>query len=215
MYRESPDNESDSGWRFMAGDESDEYMDDADNHAVYSLNTIANYDADIIPLLQASVGTAFAREGKGDALEPVDSPVDADGLSADFPVVEGDYQLNSTWAMTLPEMFNRRIDDGDLVLWRPGLTIYCAAWDNDGGVATDERWKILTEAVSAEATEAQESQRDGLRTYSYRLTEDGVEGLHGFILSEDGHLQLSIYFDDPADLQTARTCFASVVERPE
>ena len=63
MYREEPDFESDSGWRFMAGRESPEYMDDADNIAIYDVNTVANYDPDIIPLLNAPVGSVFEREG--------------------------------------------------------------------------------------------------------------------------------------------------------
>jgi hypothetical protein len=63
MYREEPDNDIDSGWRFMSGRESREYMDDAANHTVYDVNTIANYDPDIIPLLDAPVGSAFERQG--------------------------------------------------------------------------------------------------------------------------------------------------------
>lgn len=49
MYREAPDNDIDSGWRFMSGFESDEYMDDPVNHGVYDINTIANYDPTIVP----------------------------------------------------------------------------------------------------------------------------------------------------------------------
>ncbi len=49
MYREAPDNESDSGWRFMSGYESDAYMNDSGNLGIYDVNTIANYDPDIIP----------------------------------------------------------------------------------------------------------------------------------------------------------------------
>ena len=66
MYREATERELDSGWRFMSGHESEEYMDDADNHAVYDVNTIANFDPDIIPFLDAPVDSAFEREnGKG------------------------------------------------------------------------------------------------------------------------------------------------------
>ena len=63
MYREEPDNDIDSGWRFMAGYESPEYMDDADNLAIFDLNTIANYDPEIIPFLDAPIGASFEREG--------------------------------------------------------------------------------------------------------------------------------------------------------
>ena len=61
MYRGKPDNSIDSGWRFMAGDETDDYMDNASNHGVYDVNTIANYDPDIIPHLEAPEGSAFER----------------------------------------------------------------------------------------------------------------------------------------------------------
>ena len=79
MYREVPDNEIDSGWRFMSGAESEEYMDDADNHAVYDVNTIANYDPEIILYLDAPVGSAFEREnGTGPFLQVLDfNPPDA------------------------------------------------------------------------------------------------------------------------------------------
>lgn len=66
MYREEPMAEMpDSGWRFLAGDESDEYMENPDNSGVYSLNTICNYDPDIIPLLHAPYGTSFHRDENG------------------------------------------------------------------------------------------------------------------------------------------------------
>ena len=50
-YREKPDGDWDSGWRFTAGDESEEYMDDPNNAGIYKLNTICNDDPDIIALL--------------------------------------------------------------------------------------------------------------------------------------------------------------------
>ncbi|HEV7661355.1 MAG TPA: DUF2185 domain-containing protein [Allosphingosinicella sp.] len=65
MYRLAPHNNLDSGWFFLAGDEDDAYMGDARNHAVYDVNTIANYDPQIIPLLDAPIGSAFIRiEGR-------------------------------------------------------------------------------------------------------------------------------------------------------
>jgi len=63
MYREEPSNEHDSGWRFLSGYESQDYLDDADNHAVYDVNTIANYDRDIIPFLNAPIPSAYERVG--------------------------------------------------------------------------------------------------------------------------------------------------------
>src|ERR1019366_7941458 len=53
MYREDPDpeNAAGSGWRFFSGTVEDEYANDPDNLQVYDVNTIANYDPEIIPFL--------------------------------------------------------------------------------------------------------------------------------------------------------------------
>ena len=64
-YREIPDGNWDSGWRFTAGDESDEYMDDPNNAGIYKLNTICNDDPDIIPLLHTPAPCAFERDENG------------------------------------------------------------------------------------------------------------------------------------------------------
>lgn len=61
MYREAPDNDVDSGWRFMSGFEDDAYMENPESHAIYDVNTIANYDLSIIPFLGAPVGSAFEK----------------------------------------------------------------------------------------------------------------------------------------------------------
>jgi hypothetical protein len=67
MYREKYDSRrpEDSGWRFLSGFEDDDYMNDANNHSIYDVNTIANYDPCIIPFLDFPPGIAFEKsEGK-------------------------------------------------------------------------------------------------------------------------------------------------------
>ena len=64
-YREKPDGDWDSGWRFTAGDESDEYMDDPNNAGIYGLNSICNDDPDIIALLHTPAPCAFERDENG------------------------------------------------------------------------------------------------------------------------------------------------------
>ncbi len=65
MYREEPNEPSDSGWCFMSGYESQEYLDNPDNMAIYDLNTIANYSPDIVPFLEAPYGSAYERNEAG------------------------------------------------------------------------------------------------------------------------------------------------------
>ena len=74
MYREKPKEgawfeEYDSGWRFTAGDESDEYMSVTENSGIYKLNTICQYDSKIVPLLHAPYGTAYIRDENGEFQE--------------------------------------------------------------------------------------------------------------------------------------------------
>ncbi len=79
-YREKTDGiHPDTGWRFFAGDESDEYLDDPDNSSVFCLNTIANYDRDILPLLDSPAGTAFFRDP-----ETGDFVLDAEWMEKQF-----------------------------------------------------------------------------------------------------------------------------------
>jgi hypothetical protein len=61
LYRETPDNEKDSGWRIMAGDESQEYMDDATNTSFVSLGAVLSCDDSIITLLDSPAGVAYER----------------------------------------------------------------------------------------------------------------------------------------------------------
>jgi hypothetical protein len=61
MYREAPDKPEDSGWRFFAGDEDQAYLDNPKNTSIYAVNTIANYDPDIIPYVNSPAPCAFEK----------------------------------------------------------------------------------------------------------------------------------------------------------
>ena len=72
MYREAPDNALDSGWRFFAGIETQRYVDDPENLAIYDIQTIAEIDPDIIPILETPWPCAFERESAGQAFAESD-----------------------------------------------------------------------------------------------------------------------------------------------
>jgi hypothetical protein len=65
LYREQPDNENDSGWRVFAGEESEEYAEDAANFAMYNASTILEIDPTIGPLLGLPPPIAFERTDSG------------------------------------------------------------------------------------------------------------------------------------------------------
>ena len=74
LYREAPDNETDSGWCITANDESEDYMDSADRWAFVSLGSVISRDDSFIHLLDAAIGTAFVRDTKTGEFAACDFP---------------------------------------------------------------------------------------------------------------------------------------------
>ena len=64
-YREAPDREDDSGWRFLAGDESDDYMGDASNTSYIAVGKVLNLDRSLISIFDASTGRWSWNESEG------------------------------------------------------------------------------------------------------------------------------------------------------
>ena len=77
MYREQPDDGPDGGWRFFSGKETQEYVDDPNHTMLYDVNTIANYDPEIIPFLAAPCGSTFERDDLGRFVQVESDPDDA------------------------------------------------------------------------------------------------------------------------------------------
>ena len=65
MFREEPDSLL-SGWIFTSGTETQDYMDNADNMAIYDINTVANYDPDIVKFIECPVDKECVRGSDGE-----------------------------------------------------------------------------------------------------------------------------------------------------
>ena len=61
MYREEPDDNNDSGWRFLSGTENQKYVDDDRNHQKLEINIVANIDPAIVAYLDRPFGTDLER----------------------------------------------------------------------------------------------------------------------------------------------------------
>lgn len=147
-------------------------------------------------------------------------------LHADFPVVEGNYALNANWGVILPGKFNRRIEDGDLVLWNPNLTIWIAIWNNDHSQSQEARLSSIKKVMSCDAYQLNSSSSAGILRFSYRLHESiseeelgdengaTVAAFHCFALGQGGQVEMAIYLDKEADLQQAESILQSLTETP-
>lgn len=135
-------------------------------------------------------------------------------LHPDFPVVSGDYRLSENWIVSLPAEMNKRMEDQDMVLWRPGFTVWLALWGNDQGGSVQERLRWIQSDTSPDAFDTVLHANETPARYSYRLNEDREEGTvyayYGFALKDVDHLQIAIYVDREADLANAELLFNSV-----
>lgn len=83
MYREEPNSNDDSGWRFFSGYETDEFANTPKNADFFDLNTIANWDPTIVPLLDREPRVAFEKPLDSDQFIEVpdyDFPEDCNGI---------------------------------------------------------------------------------------------------------------------------------------
>jgi hypothetical protein len=221
MYREEPDNDLDSGWRFLAGSESLAYMDNPVFHSVYDVNTIANYDPSIIPLLDEPIGSEFERDDESGKLVRINNGSMAQatppGLHPGFPVIGNELKLTQHWSITLPGKFNRRVEDGNLVFWRPGISMWLVVWNNDKSESQTQRLESLKRDATPGAYNFEELRLHGATFFSYRLLEqvgdNRCAALYAFTFGESGHVQSAIYFDDENNLATARNAWLSIREQ--
>ena len=125
-------------------------------------------------------------------------------LHPDFPVVTGDYQLTADWRLVLPDQFNRRFEDDSLVLWRPQLTFWAIAWNNDHDSSMETRLASMLSAASPQRRAEQIERTSSLIRLTYELPEEDPSripaenaSISAYVISQNGHLQLSAYFDSP------------------
>lgn len=65
MLREEPQDDEDSGWQFLAGDEDDEYINNVENVELCKVYSIARIDPDVINHIDSPVGTRLVRKSSG------------------------------------------------------------------------------------------------------------------------------------------------------
>lgn len=212
MYREPPDNEVDSGWRFLSGEETEAELDDASASGIYEVNTIANHDQEIIRFLSYPEGTRVERhEGKLMVVEGPDDPPDIVLLPA---VDAGPFRVGRNFQLTLASSMLRRVEAEDLILWKPGLTAYFALYGADAEQPPEERIDSYLRDASPERFDERRAARTGLLTASYRLDESSDEGtqsgLYAAATTTTGYLQCVFYFDDEATGEEAEQLWQSL-----
>jgi hypothetical protein len=209
MLREPANNPKDSGWQFMSGTESQEFADDASNFGVFDLNTMANYDPEIIPLLGAPVGSSFVRD-------PLSGPLRPEQVAS--PPKPERRKLTPDWSIEIEPTFQGRMVEGVLQLVDPGpptRTIWLSIWGvpptGTGGVLDE----IRTGANPAALERYDEMGADRTEHRFATWYPETVEGrkqwaLYAYTLRPEGYAQAAFIVDDPAALGWALNAWRSL-----
>lgn len=212
MYREEPQRPGDSGWTFLAGDESAAYVADARNFARPDVNTIANHDGDVIEFLDRAPGCEFVRGADG-RLECARSGPASQPQTMTLPDAVDETGLSETWSAMLPGRFQRRVEGTSLVLWRPGMTVWIDSVATHGepaaAVAARARATLPGNVTDVVEERGATSWRIAYRVVEPVLDQRGPK-LRGFVVVPGSLASISIAFDDDRDHAAALSIWRSL-----
>jgi hypothetical protein len=213
MVRQEPEREADSGWIMYGGGETQEYIDDPTNVSIWDINTLANYDPEIIPFLTYPTGTEVERNDEG-VLELIDLEAERPAVVLLQPIDDGFVKITENWSFDIKSRLLRRLENSSLVVWKPGLTIWMNAY-NSNDLSLEQRIESVMSTRSEAAFDAKELKTNELTKMSYRLIEEGEEGdqpsAYIFGFTEKYEVHLTIYYDDDKYLKDVESVFESLV----
>lgn len=135
-------------------------------------------------------------------------------LNPGYPIVDGHTQVTEAWSIELDQPHNRTEQGRELVLFRPGFTIWISAWGNDNGDSIDQRAGWIAAETPRDAYDVLSGPRGPVYRHAFRRDEvkaDGVlQGYYGYTVAEGGHLQMAIFIDTEDDLGLAKSIIESV-----
>jgi hypothetical protein len=143
-------------------------------------------------------------------------------LHPDFPVIEGRYRLTRDWELELPGKFNRRMEDGDMVIWRPGLTFWIAVWGAKPDTTPEGTLARILEGASPDRTDENVDRSGDLIRLTYRLREQDPDrdpedyvSMSAYVIARSGYVQIAAYCDTSEAESAAGNVLASIRLLPE
>lgn len=217
MIREKTARKGDSGWRFFGGGETDAYLGDPDNSTILSVNEVANFDSGILRFLTYPAGTEVGRNEKG-TLVLLTPDVPKPSVFFLPPVEPGKVEVWSDWRFDVSERMLRRFDDGSLVVWRPGFTIFARGLQMKKTLPIETRIERLKKLMSKDATDFELAPAKGFQKMRYRLVEKRrakpQASVYLFAFAETQEIHLTIYYDDSKDLKEIEKIWSTLAFAP-
>ena len=199
MIHSQQDDTGISGWFFLGGDEDQEYMQDPKNFSQMTLNSITNLDPEVVSFLTYPPGSEVER-GTDGRLSVVKNPGEEPLMVYMLPLDAGPLNLGQHWQTVINSRMLRRVDHGNLVLWRPQLTIWIRSFQSPDKTAA-EKLALYQKHIAETAIdcEAQEQNDYMLSRYFLReANEDGAEqdAVYMAAFTDAVHIDISAYYDD-------------------
>lgn len=111
-------------------------------------------------------------------------------------------RITENWSVGIDESFQRRVEDGSLVFWRPGRTVWIICWGDGRTPTKREALALIKEDASPARQELFEEDGEVYR-FGYLLVEGKgrkrQSAVYGFAVVEGEYIQLAAYFDAASD----------------
>jgi len=123
-------------------------------------------------------------------------------------------KITREWSFDLDESFRHRIEDGNLIFWKPGRTIYLIVWSRPEGEDKEQTMTWLKSESHPDPLLRKEPASTAILRYGYLLKErDGEHeyfGFYGFAVANTSYVQMSCYFDKETDVEWAEQTWLSL-----
>ncbi|MCB2210212.1 hypothetical protein KQH62_04900 [bacterium] len=130
------------------------------------------------------------------------------------------FRITQEWLIDLPEDFETRTEDDQLIFWKTGKTVIIAAFRIPEDTGKLELLNQIQAKIPDDALETLVSTKGDIVGLGYTQIQE-VPGekkrltLISFTASDSSCLQTAFYLDDPNDLNWAKSAWESIVFLPE
>ena len=129
------------------------------------------------------------------------------------------FKITPEWLIDLPDDFERRVEENELVFWKTGITIIIAAFRLPDGTDKLELLNQVQSKIPENALEKLVSTKGEIVGLGYTQIQK-IKGeidrlsLITFTASNSSFLQVAFYLDDPNDLQWAKSVWEGIIFLP-
>ena len=135
----------------------------------------------------------------------------------EFPKIEGRYQMTKSWSIELPEEYRRRFAEGNLALWRNGVTHWIAVWTIPAESSQESTFDWIKDDRPEKVVDEFEPVRPGYLCWGFLVEEkaDQVDrwALYSYTVGKHAYVQMASYIDDRLDLEKALQIWRSLEEK--